>query len=254
MSSRRLPPAWILAGGLGTRLAGVLPDRPKALAQVGERAFLDILLDQLQGAGFERVRLLLGVRHQAVLDFLVERRLRRWGLPELHIDSSIEARPLGTGGALRNARAHAGEPFFVVNGDTYTDFDPCGMLDLHHHSQAILTLAAVHENDCRRFGSLEVTAAGFLRGFREKANSSGAGWINAGVYLMNPEVLSFIADERPVSLEGEVFPRLLSDGRLIGVAKQRGAFFDIGTPESLREFGDFMRRTNPPFPAKEVSP
>jgi NDP-sugar pyrophosphorylase family protein len=217
---------------------------------------LDILLDQLAAAGFDRALLLLGVRHQAILDFLAARQARRvWAaglggaLPDLTVEVSVEPRPLGTAGALRNVRTHEGGPFFVLNGDTYVDFDAWGMVERHRDSGALLTMAAVEQPDCRRFGRLDLTPGGFLRGFLEKSASSGAGWINAGVYLMDPELLSLIAGfadagagDRPVSLEAEIFPRLLAGGRRVAVAKQQGAFFDIGTPDSLREFGAFLRQ------------
>lgn len=256
MSAPALPAAWILAGGLGTRLAAAVPDRPKALAPVGGRPFLDVLLDRLLGAGFERALLLLGVRHQAILEFLDERRARRGGGRDLEIEVAIEPAPLGTGGALRNARAHAGAAFFVLNGDTHVELDARAMLERHQQSGALMTMAAVEQADCRRFGRIDVTADGFLGGFREKSDSAGAGWINAGVYLMGPEVLSFIADDRPVSLESEVFPRLLAEGRRIAVAKQRGAFFDIGTPETLRALDALVRGLpgESTTPSKEVSP
>ena len=253
-SREKLPAAWILAGGLGTRLAGVLGDLPKVLAPIGERPFLDVLLDQLVAAGFERVVLLLGVQHQAVLDFLVDRGRRRAGQDatqdakidglrgDLMIDVSVEARPLGTGGALLHAQSHVDGPFFLLNGDTYLDFDATGMVERHRDTQALVTMAAVERPDCRRFGSIDADSEGILRGFREKMESVGKGWINAGVYLMQPDVMSFIADGRSVSLEGEVFPRLVSEGRRVAIARQQGEFFDIGTPESLSEFERFMLR------------
>jgi D-glycero-alpha-D-manno-heptose 1-phosphate guanylyltransferase len=246
-----LPAAWILAGGLGTRLAGVLPELPKALAPVGGHPFLDLLLDRLVAAGFHRVVLLLGVRHQAILDFLGERTRRRAGRGDLRIDTSVEARPLGTAGALGHARAlaHGDDAFFVLNGDTYVDFEPRGMVARHRASQAAVTMAAVEQPDCHRFGRLEVTSDGFLRRFEEKAASAGAGWVNAGVYLMQPEVLSDIPDDQPTSLESDVFPRLLSGARRIAVARQAGAFFDIGTPASLRALEEFMARTPAEIPA-----
>jgi NDP-sugar pyrophosphorylase family protein len=266
-SQDKLPAAWILAGGLGTRLAGVLGDLPKVLAPIGERPFLDVLLDQLVAAGFERVVLLLGVQHQVVLDFLVDRGRRRAGQnasqgatqdatidglsDDLMIDVSIEARPLGTGGALRHAQSHADGPFFLLNGDTYLDFDAAGMVERHRNTQALVTMAAVERPDCRRFGSIDADSEGVLRGFREKRESVGKGWINAGVYLMQPDIMSFIADGRSVSLEGEVFPRLVSEGRRVVIAGQQGEFFDIGTPESLREFERFMlRRSSGEIPTR----
>jgi NDP-sugar pyrophosphorylase family protein len=241
-----LPPAWILAGGLGTRLAEVLPDRPKALAPIGDRPFLAIMLDQLQAAGFERVLLLLGARHQLILDFLAGWSDQTPHGPPLRIETSIEPGPLGTGGALKHAQSRAREPFFVLNGDTYADFDAAALVRRHRDSGALVTLAAVEQADTGRFGRLDVTPDDLVQGFREKAVSSGPGLINAGVYVMQPEVLDLIPGDRPVSLEREIFPRL-AEGRRLAVSRQGGAFFDIGTPDDLRAFVDFSRvpRPNP---------
>jgi NDP-sugar pyrophosphorylase family protein len=238
-----LPPAWILAGGLATRLASVLPDRPKALAPIGDRPFLAIQLEQLYGLGFRRVLLLLGARHQAILDFLAQPGGPAESRADLSIGTSIEPEPLGTGGALKHAQAHAHahEPFFLLNGDTYLDFDAQAMMRRHRSSGAVVTLAAVEQVDTSRFGRLDVTPEGFVRGFREKAASSGPGLINAGVYVMQPELLSLIVADRPVSLERELFPSLLAAGRKLAVAPQAGSFFDIGTPDDLRLFIEFSR-------------
>ncbi len=84
-----LPSVWILAGGLGTRLSSVLPDRPKALAPVGGRPFLDIVLDQIAALGLTDVVLLLGAKHEAILRFLDERRASR-GEGALRVRTSVE--------------------------------------------------------------------------------------------------------------------------------------------------------------------
>jgi mannose-1-phosphate guanylyltransferase len=121
------------------------------------------------------------------------------------------------------------------------DFDATEMVRIHRETKAILTMAAVEQADTARFGALDVTSDGCVCGFREKAASAGAGLINAGVYLMQPELLNYIAEGSVVSLEQTVFPNLLSAGEKIAVAKQRGDFFDIGTPDSLQAFVEYCR-------------
>ena len=231
-----LPPAWILAGGLGTRLKSVLADRPKALAPVAGRPFLDILFDQLLCLGFTECVLLLGVRHEAILEFLAQRQVQRKGLPDLRVLTSIERSPLGTGGAIQHARSHATGPFFVLNGDTFVDFDARSMLQRHKQCSALLTIAVVQQPDTRRYGSVEVAPDGTVCGFREKAAGSGPGFINAGVYLMQPELLDYISNAGAVSLEQTVLPSLVRAGKRICAVEQFGEFFDIGTPDSLLAF------------------
>lgn len=237
-----LPPAWILAGGLGTRLSSVLPDRPKALAPVGGRPFLDLVLDQLVSLGVTDVVLLLGAKHQAIVRFLEERRMRR-GSADLRVRTSVEPGPLGTGGAVKLAARLADGPFLLMNGDTYLDFDAAALAARHRERHADITLAASYQQDTARFGTLELSEAGTVRGFREKAGSAGAGYINGGVYLLEPTILDLIPEGRPVSLEQETFPRALSMGKTVAAFPTGGDFFDIGTPESYRAFIDYLAQT-----------
>ena len=132
-------------------------------------------------------------------------------------------------------------PFFLLNGDTYVDFDARAMWRQHRDSGALATLAVVQRDDCRRFGRVDFTPEGFLAGFREKTDAAEPGWINAGVYLLQPEVVSLIPADRPVSLEREVFPTLLASGRRVAVSRQAGTFFDIGTPDDLRAFQEYAQ-------------
>lgn len=222
----------ILAGGKGTRLASVVADRPKVLAPVDGRPFLDHLLAMLERRGLRRLVFLLGHRHEDVTAALVAR-----APGALSFEWVIEAEPLGTGGALRNAAAHCTRDFFLVNGDTFVDFDAAALLAAHEASGAAVTLAAVSVPDAGRYGALDVDDAGVVRAFREKAQPSGPGLINGGVYVVAPRVLELVAPGRAVSLESEVMPALLSRGeRLLAVPQPGATFFDIGTPESLAAF------------------
>jgi NDP-sugar pyrophosphorylase family protein len=225
--------ALILAGGKGTRLAAAVPDRPKILAPIDDRTFLDVLVSELARRGFSRLAFLLGFRHAEVVAAL--ERTRRLH-PSLRIEWSIEQQPLGTAGAVKHARDLCTEDFFLINGDTYLDFDAQALLETHERTGAAVTLAAARVPDTSRYGSLELAADGRLLRFREKTEQSAPGLINGGVYVIAPRVLDGIAHGRAVSLEHEVFPQLLSRGERLAVVEQRGAFFDIGTEASWREF------------------
>jgi Nucleoside-diphosphate-sugar pyrophosphorylase involved in lipopolysaccharide biosynthesis/translation initiation factor 2B, gamma/epsilon subunits (eIF-2Bgamma/eIF-2Bepsilon) len=231
--------ALILAGGLGTRLRSLLPDRPKVLAPIAGRPFLDILVEQLLARGVRRIVLLLGNLSDQVMAHVEDRR-GEWPA-DLQVDFSVETSPLGTGGAVKLAERFCEGRFLLFNGDTYFDLDIAALLRTHESTRALLTLAAAEVADADRFGRLEVSAEGFIRRFREKEVSAGPGLINAGVYLMEPAVLGRIPAGRAVSLESEVFPALLADGQRFFVSAQHGAFFDIGTPPGYQSFIDFCR-------------
>lgn len=232
--------ALILAGGLGTRLRSLLPDRPKVLAPIAGRPFLDILVDQLLARGFRRLVLLLGSRADQVVAH-VEHRRAAWP-SDLEIEFSVETSPLGTGGALKLAGRFCQDRFVLMNGDTYFDLDVPGLYRTHEQKRALLTIAAAAVADAGRYGRLDISSDGWVGRFCEKETPSVPGLINAGVYLLEPAVLDGIPAGCAVSLECDVFPALLAKQERIAASAQHGAFFDIGTPASYESFVEFCRQ------------
>lgn len=230
--------AAILAGGLGTRLQGVVSDRSKTVAAIHNRPFLLYLLDQVAQAGLERVVLLTGYKGEQVADLLGP------AYRGLQLEYSLESEPLGTGGALRlafgklfgsapGANARKDERALVLNGDSYcaADLRAFGAFRERQRAQAALLLTEVA--DASRFGKVELEADGRIRAFLEKQPAAGPGWINAGVYLLDRGLIEEIPTGRAVSLEREMFPAWRQRGQLHGFCGG-GAFLDIGTPESYR--------------------
>ncbi|MDD1649852.1 MAG: nucleotidyltransferase family protein [Methylococcaceae bacterium] len=217
--------AIVLAGGLGTRLRSVVPDLPKPMAPVAGRPFLAWVLDRLVEAGFESAVLAVGYRHEAIREHFGE---RYRGLP-LHY--SVEATPLGTGGAIRLAADCVTErPVFVLNGDTYLELDYRAMQDAHRQARGSLSVAVCSVPDVSRYGALELEA-GHLHGFLEKGRA-GPGFINAGVYLLSSDILRQIPAGEPFSFEQQLLvPRI---GELRPLAfHTSGRFIDIGIPEDF---------------------
>lgn len=224
--------AAILAGGLGTRLRGVVADRPKVLAEIHGRPFLTYLLDQLALAGIDNVVLCTGYQAN-----LVERVIGKQ-YKNLHVSYSEEKEPLGTGGALRLAAANlSSDPVLVMNGDSYCVADFGAFTRFHRDRQARATLLLTEVADVGRFGVVRTDDVGRVLGFDEKGGT-GPGWINAGVYLLSRAVLQEIPEGRPVSLEREMFPGWIGQGMY--ACRLGGRFIDIGTPESYAEACDFF--------------
>jgi NDP-sugar pyrophosphorylase family protein len=239
MSGPLLPErALVLAGGLGTRLASLLPDRPKVLAPIAGRPFLDILVEALAGRGLRRFVLLLGNRHEQVSEYVAARQ-GQWPAG-VTFELSVERERLGTGGAVKLAERFCDRRFFLLNGDTYFDLDVAALVAAHERTRPLLTVAAAEVPDAGRYGRLETSADGCITRFREKAAAAGPGLVNAGIYLAEPALLAHIPGGRALSLERDVFPALLASGQRIGVSPQTGAFFDIGTPVSYQSFTDFV--------------
>jgi D-glycero-alpha-D-manno-heptose 1-phosphate guanylyltransferase len=215
--------AIVLAGGLGTRLRGVVPDLPKPMAPVAGRPFLAWILDELVKARFERVVLAVGYRHEAVEGhFGASYR----GMPLAY---SVEDRPLGTGGAIRLAAdSGVGMPVFVLNGDTFLDLDYTAMLAAHERGGETMSMAVCRVADAGRYGALDIEA-GHVRGFQEKGRG-GPGVINAGAYVLSADVVQRIPRDEPFSFEQQLLMPQVAALRPAAFPAG-GLFIDIGVPE-----------------------
>lgn len=237
-------PVIILAGGLGTRLRPVLADRPKGLAPVGSQPFLEIQIELLRDQGARRFVLCLGHFADQIRDHFGDG--SRW---HVQLDYSVEgAQLLGTGGALKLAERFFTPRGLVLNGDTFLALDYARLL--HHHQEeralhkVLATLALARAPDHSRYGNCILDASGrHLVGFAEKAEGGNgtAGWLNAGAYVVERELLRGLPAGKPCSLEREVFPEILRSGRTLAALTSDEWFFDIGTPEGLRAFTEYYR-------------
>jgi NDP-sugar pyrophosphorylase family protein len=235
-------PVAILAGGLGTRLRPVIGERPKVLAEIDGRPFLAYLLDQVAAAGFRDVVLCVGWRAEEV-----ERALGAAHGP-LRLRYSREAEPLGTGGALRLALpALAGEAALVMNGDSYCGADLGAAWAWHRERGSQATLLLVEVGDAARYGRVELGEDGAICRFVEKQDAGGAGWINAGIYLLARSRIEDLPARTPLSLERDVFPAWVGRG-LLGL-RTRARFLDIGTPRSYASASAFFRAEGRGSPA-----
>lgn len=226
----------VLAGGLGTRLRGVLDDRPKILAPIAGRPFLDRLLDQLAAAGARRVLLLLGHRADQVATHLAA-----YPRDDIEIVQLVEDRPLGTAGALRAAipQLHS-DPVLVINGDTFIEIDFAAFLRDFRSCGAAASLACVEVADAGRYGSMTIDTQSRVVGFAEKRTGGGAGWINAGLYLLSQRFLARLAAGSGPSLERDMLA--CEPARSLQAFRVVGRFIDIGTPESLQAAPDVIAR------------
>lgn len=226
----------VLAGGLGTRIRGVLGDTPKVLAPINGRPFLDLLLERLAAEGAGRVILALGHRAEAVAEHLAA------VPPPLPVVQVVEPAPLGTGGAVRFAAAATqGDPVMVMNGDTWIDADFGALLAGHRTAGRPQTLLAVEVPDIARFGSLALTADGAVESFVEKDPARiGRGLINGGAYVFSRAALVALDQAGAVSLERD-YLMTRPPGGIHAHVEQGAAFVDIGTPESLANAGGVIR-------------
>lgn len=218
--------ALVLVGGLGTRLRPVTGGLPKVLVSVAGRPFLDHLLSYLRDQGVSDVVLCTGHASERVADYCGSG--ERWGL---RIHCSVEHKPLGTGGAIKNAGEFiSSSPFLVLNGDSLVRADLAQLVQFHGEKRAQISMVLVKVEEQKRFGAVLLGKGDSIVGFEEKGRD-GSGTINAGIYLFERSVLESIPAEGCVSVEKDVFPLYAGKG-LYGFIASR-PFIDIGTPDSL---------------------
>jgi len=220
------PKAFILCGGLGTRLRSVVSDRPKSMALIGDVPFLQLLLKRLRAQGVAEVILGTGYRAEQIENF--------FGNAEnlgLRLQYSREDEPLGTGGAVKLAQGVLSDPALVLNGDSYVEWELKALTDLFRERQADIVMVLQEVPDVARYGSVTLDSTGRVAEFVEKGSRQGAGLINAGIYLLRKQIVTGLPRGRAISLERDVFPKFLGKN-FYGVVS-RGIFIDIGVPADL---------------------
>jgi len=218
-------PALILVGGRGTRLRFVLPDSQKVVAPVAGKPFLFRLLDQLVNAQVKQVVLCTGYQAEQVEALVGDR------YQSLHVVYSSEPAPLGTAGALRQALSLVdSHTVLALNGDSFCEVDLAAMWESHKRRRANATLAVIEIPETRASGRVTFDEDAVITSFVEKSSAPSAGWINAGIYLLERQVLESIPTGRAVSIEREIFPAWI--GRGLYAYRTAGKFLDIGTPEA----------------------
>lgn len=218
-------PAVLLVGGLGTRLQAVLPSTPKPLAPVGDAPFLQLLVRQLRSHGIRRLVLCTGY-----LADQVEKEFSNGQQWDVTIDYSKESCPLGTAGAVKFAESYLTQAsdFLVMNGDSFLEVDLRELIRFHHEHGGMISMAVRRVPDTTRYGTVQLTTNNRVVGFGEKMGGPVPGVVNGGLYVFKRAILEHIPNG-PVSLEKDIFPRLLEKG--VYALEQQGMFIDIGTPE-----------------------
>lgn len=221
--------AVVLVGGFGTRLRPLTLDTPKPMLPVANRPMIVRLVEHLAASGVTDVVLALGFRPEPFTAAFPE------GVhagARLHY--AVEPEPLDTAGAIAFAARAVSidETFVVVNGDVLTDLDLASLVATHRSAGAMATLHLTPVDDPSAFGVVEVDPDGTIRRFIEKPapGETDANLINAGSYVLEPDVLDLIPAGRRVSVEREIFPQIVAAGRAFGLATD-DYWIDAGRPD-----------------------
>ena len=249
--------AILLCGGMGTRLRSVVSDRPKPMADICGKPFLQYLLEMLRDKGITEVIFALGYMGE-----MIEEYFQDGSAFGLKIAYSYEEEPLGTGGAIRNALPKIlEEEVLVLNADTYFPMDYQGLLRFHQENDGDFSLATRAVPDISRYGAVRRDPAGRILAWNEKLGDGGqqpgegskqpiegnaqqaassspkslSGESNGGIYVMKKSLIAEIPEGKH-SLEQDCIPKWLSEGKRIFGLPFHGYFMDIGIPEDYQQF------------------
>lgn len=230
----------ILCGGLGTRLRPAVADRPKALAEIAGRPFLDVLIDELVRCSLHRFVLCTGYGSEQIAAHYK-------GRADAEFRFSAEDRPLGTGGAVMHALPMTrGDPIVILNGDSFCRVNYAKLLESHQRNCALLTIVATQPAGRDDAGAIFTDEGGRIVEFAEKlTNDTGrVRYVNAGIYVMQRKALERAPHRREFSLEREFFPAAVKSGQCF-VFSVSGPLVDIGTPERLQAAQEQILRLEP---------
>jgi D,D-heptose 1,7-bisphosphate phosphatase len=214
---------------------------PKPLLEVGGRPFVEHVMLNLRRFGFGDFILLAGYQAEVVQE--------KYGLESAfaqELDASIkvivEPSPMGTGGALKYAKDYLQDEFLLLNGDSIFDFNYLDLSNCDNNQEPeswLGRVALLPVDNASRYGLVDLKGS-IIKAFREKPETPQSGVINSGVYWLKSDVLRFIG-EPPCSLEQDVFPKLVSQGALVGRVYD-GYFIDIGIPDDLQKARDYLKQ------------
>ena len=224
--------ALILAGGLGTRLRSVINDIPKPMADINGKPFLSYLFDYIlnQGAGIKELILSVGYKHERIINYCGN----KYGI--LSLEYVIEDKPLGTGGAIKNAINKFGgdNEILILNGDTFFNIDIKKLYEFHRNKNSNLTIALKKMENSDRYGFIEIDISGKIMKFLEKGHDQVmSGFINGGIYILNKSFLDNldnIENPYPFSFEKDIIEKYYNHDKFYGI-NFNDCFIDIGVPE-----------------------
>lgn len=221
--------ALILAGGLGTRLQNVVKDRPKSMALVNGKPFLEYQIEFLKKNGINDIILSTGYMSEVIENY-------DFDLHGISIKHSKEKESLGTGGAIKNARNLLDQRFFVLNGDTMFLIDLKSLIHFHDENYADCTLAITNLKEKSRFGNVIIDNRSRINEFKEKENTK-SNFISAGTYIFEKKIFEWDSLPDKFSLEKDLLPNLVRTKKVYGFSSN-SYFIDIGTAEDYKKFRD----------------
>jgi mannose-1-phosphate guanylyltransferase/phosphomannomutase len=224
--------AVVMAGGEGTRLRPLTSNQPKPMVPIVGKPCMEHIVELLRRHGFEDIIVTVAFLPQAIRSY--------FGSGEtlgVDISYSVEESPLGTAGSVRLATARLDDTFLVISGDALCDVDLGRLVDFHRERNASVTIGLKSVPNPLDFGIVVTDDEGRVERFLEKPSWGQvfSDTINTGIYVLEPEVLKHVPDDRPFDFAKELFPLLLEMGRPIYGCVLDGYWQDIGNLDQFRQ-------------------
>lgn len=236
--------AVILTGGEGTRLRPLTCTTPKAMVPILNRPFMEYLLLYLKKHGITDIVLAMGY-----LPDKIQNQLGNGTQLGVQLTYLVEHSPLGTAGAVKNAESFLDQTFLVFNGDILTDIDLTAIMNQHREKGARASIVLTPVDNPTIYGIVETDANGKIRSFVEKPSWDRVitNMINAGIYILEPEVMGYVPPATPWMFECNLFPLLLEKNEPMFGFPSGGYWIDIGTPEKyMQAHHDLLMRWDKP--------
>lgn len=238
--------ALILCGGQGTRLRSVIGEKQKTMTKIGSVPFLVNIINYLKSYKITNVIFATGYKSHEVRDYFGDKYY--YGVDVSYSEEKVS---LGTGGAIRNAFSKIKyDEVLVLNGDTLFEANLNKLKENFKLLNADMSIVCKVIEDKSRYGTIKISFdsdknggnkdQGVIVSFDEKVNKSSIDnsdlFINGGIYIIKKDLIATIPQNEKISLEKDLIPKWISEGKLIGGVISEASFIDIGTPESLSEY------------------
>jgi NDP-sugar pyrophosphorylase family protein len=237
--------AFILAGGEGTRLRPITEKIPKSMVEINGIPFLEHQLELLAENEVSKVVLCVGYLWEQIKDYFGSRFKSSSG-KSIGLDYSVEPRFLGTGGAIKLAEKYADDYFFILYGDSYLpiDYQSMGGLILENQITGVISVYDNHDNIVNN--NVVMTEEGFITKYNKHEETPEMNGVEAGALAFGKEVLDLIPDvteiqdDQKISLEIEIYPKLIIQRQLLGYLTNK-RFYDMGTPERINTISEVLK-------------
>jgi NDP-sugar pyrophosphorylase family protein len=221
--------AFVLCGGLGTRLRPYTYENPKPMLPIGGKPILQHVIEHLVENGVTEIVITAGYLHEKISDYFGDG--KKFGVK---IEYAIENEPKNTAGSIVDYKGKIKEPFFVLMGDAITNIDLKKLMDAHKKKKNVATVALLKHITKVHYGVANVKDGNIVK-FQEKPEIEN--YINIGIYAFNPEIFDFIKEKEDFAKD--VFPRLLAKGKKItGFKIEDVVWVDIGRKEEYENLMD----------------